>query len=107
MGRAASVKEEIAFALAHEEEAGTLVRMQQSGELPLRVTHNDTKLNNVMLDAETRTPLCVIDLDTVMPGLSAYDFGDSIRFGAATASSANAPINKKNPVPDGTGCSVS
>ena len=59
--------------------------MRESGELPLRVTHNDTKLNNVLLDAETREPLCVLDLDTVMPGLSAYDFGDSIRFGAATA----------------------
>lgn len=94
MGRAASVKEEIAFALAHEEEAGTLVRMQHSGELPLRVTHNDTKLNNVMLDAETRTPLCVIDLDTVMPGLSAYDFGDSIRFGAATAAEDEQDLSK-------------
>ena len=51
----------------------------------LRVTHNDTKLNNVLLDAKTRKALCVIDLDTVMPGSSLYDFGDSIRFGAATA----------------------
>ena len=52
--------------------------MLARGELPLRVTHNDTKLNNVLLDARTRKPLCVIDLDTVMPGLTAYDFGDSI-----------------------------
>ena len=58
---------------------------EQAGELPLRVTHNDTKLNNVLLDAKTRKALCVIDLDTVMPGSSLYDFGDSIRFGAATA----------------------
>ena len=56
-----------------------------AGELPLRVTHNDTKLNNVLLDAATRQALCVIDLDTVMPGSSLCDFGDSIRFGAATA----------------------
>ena len=85
MGRAESVRAEIAFALAREEEAATLVKLLAEGKLPLRVTHNDTKLNNVMLDADTRKPLCVIDLDTVMPGLAAYDFGDSIRFGAATA----------------------
>ncbi len=85
LGRAASVQREIDFALAHEAEAGTLLEMYARGELPLRVTHNDTKLNNVMLDAKTRRALCVIDLDTVMPGLVAYDFGDSIRFGASTA----------------------
>ncbi len=55
------------------------------GELPLRVTHNDTKLNNIMLDEETKKGIAIIDLDTVMPGLSIYDFGDSIRFGANTA----------------------
>jgi Ser/Thr protein kinase RdoA (MazF antagonist) len=83
--RAASVRREIDFVLAHEAEGGCLLEMLARGELPLRVTHNDTKLNNVMLDRETRRALCVIDLDTVMPGLVAYDFGDSIRFGAATA----------------------
>lgn len=93
-GRAASVKEEIAFALAREEETGTLVNLLARGELPLRVTHNDTKLNNVMLDAQTRKPLCVIDLDTVMPGLSLYDYGDSIRFGAATAAEDEKDLNK-------------
>jgi len=85
MGRAASVETEIGFYLAHEGEADSLTGMLRRGELPLRVTHNDTKLNNVMLDSRTRRALCVIDLDTVMPGLVAYDFGDSIRFGAATA----------------------
>ena len=84
-GRAAQVQKEIEFLLAREEEMGTLHTLRLSGELPLRVTHNDTKLNNVMLDAKTRKGLCVIDLDTVMPGLSLYDYGDSIRFGAATA----------------------
>ena len=79
------VEEEIRFLLEREEEAGSLQRMRERGELPLRVTHNDTKLNNVMLDQVTREALCVIDLDTVMPGLVAYDFGDSIRFGASTA----------------------
>ena len=94
MGRAASVQKEIDFLLAREQEAGTLVSLLREGKLPLRVTHNDTKLNNVMLDDATRTPLCVIDLDTVMPGLSAYDFGDSIRFGAATAAEDETDLSK-------------
>lgn len=85
MGRAAIVKPEIDFYLAREEELGTLQRMREEGILPTRVTHNDTKLNNVLLDARTRKAKCVIDLDTVMPGLSLYDYGDSIRFGASTA----------------------
>ena len=85
LGRADGIRQEIDFALAHEQEAGSLLDMLARGELPLRVTHNDTKLNNVMLDRKTRRALCVIDLDTVMPGLTAYDFGDSIRFGASTA----------------------
>ena len=84
-GRLKEVEPELAFALAHEAEAGELMRLLSAGELPLRVTHNDTKLNNVILDARDHTPLCVIDLDTVMPGLVAFDFGDSIRFGASTA----------------------
>ena len=85
LGRAKDVQDAIDFALSREEIGGKLYQMLQDGQLPLRVTHNDTKLNNVMLRADTRTPLCVIDLDTTMPGLSAYDFGDSIRFGAAVA----------------------
>ena len=84
-GRLSGVRNEVQFLKEREELAGTLQRMRESGELPLRVTHNDTKLNNVLLDRETRKPLCVLDLDTVMPGLSLYDYGDSIRFGAATA----------------------
>ena len=84
-GRLSSVQPELRFLLEREEKAGTLQRLRERGELPVRVTHNDTKLNNVMLDAVTRKALCVIDLDTVMPGLVAYDFGDSIRFGASTA----------------------
>lgn len=79
------VQKEVDFILEREEEAGTIQRMLDAGELPLRVTHNDTKLNNVLLDMNTRKALCVLDLDTVMPGSSLYDFGDSIRFGAATA----------------------
>ena len=64
---------------------GTAQRMLSQGELPLRVTHNDTKLNNILIDDATGKGLCVIDLDTVMPGLSIFDYGDSIRFGANTA----------------------
>lgn len=94
MGRAKEVQAEIAFALAREEEAGTLTRLLAEGKLPLRVTHNDTKLNNVMLDAKTRKALCVIDLDTVMPGLSLYDYGDSIRFGAASAAEDEQDLSK-------------
>ena len=79
------IQREIDFILEREHEAGTIQRMLESGELPLRVTHNDTKLNNVLLDYKTRKAKCVLDLDTVMPGSSLFDFGDSIRFGAATA----------------------
>ncbi len=93
-GRAAGVRQEIEFALVREEKAGLLQKMREQGLLPLRVTHNDTKLNNVMLDAKTHQALCVIDLDTIMPGLSLYDFGDSIRFGAATAAEDETDLSK-------------
>lgn len=85
VGRVEEVKDDIEFLLAREEKGGILQKMLTAGILPLRVTHNDTKLNNVLLDTATRKSLCVLDLDTVMPGSSLYDFGDSIRFGAATA----------------------
>ncbi|MGX8693101.1 MAG: phosphotransferase enzyme family protein [Clostridia bacterium] len=84
MGRLREVGGEVAFALEREERASVLQRCRERGELPLRVTHNDTKISNVLLAAETRRALCVIDLDTVMPGLSAFDFGDMIRSGAST-----------------------
>ncbi len=85
VGRAEEVRKDIEFLLKREEVGGMLQKMLNAGILPLRVTHNDTKLNNVLLDTTTRKSLCVLDLDTVMPGSSLYDFGDSIRFGAATA----------------------
>lgn len=94
MGRAAQVQPEIEFALAHEAVGCRLAGQLARGELPLRVTLNDTKLNNVMLRADTRTPLCVVDLDTTMPGLAAYDFGDSIRFGAATAAEDETDLSR-------------
>ncbi len=93
-GRAADVQEEIRFVLEREKLAHTLCDLQDSGELPLRVTHNDTKLNNIMIDNETGKAICVIDLDTVMPGLSVNDFGDSIRFGASTAAEDEKDLDK-------------
>lgn len=93
-GRLAAVQAEVDFLLQREELGSTLQKMRESGELPLRVTHNDTKLNNVLLDRNTRKFLCVLDLDTVMPGLSLYDFGDSIRFGAATAEEDEKDLSK-------------
>jgi Ser/Thr protein kinase RdoA (MazF antagonist) len=93
-GRLNTVRDEVAFALQREHEAGAMVRMLKEGRLPLRVTHNDTKLNNVMLDETTGQALCVIDLDTVMPGLAGNDFGDSIRFGASTALEDEKDLNK-------------
>lgn len=94
MGRAAQVQPEIEFALARETEMASLQNALKAEELPLRVTHNDTKLNNVLLDAKTRRALCVIDLDTVMPGSSLFDFGDAIRFGAATAAEDERELSK-------------
>ena len=85
LGRAAGVADEIRFILDREEDGSLLQNMRDAGTLPVRVTHNDTKLNNVMFDETTGEGVCVIDLDTVMPGLLAYDFGDAIRFGASTA----------------------
>ena len=82
MGRAQEVGPEISFIRAREADCHVLMDQLAAGVLPLRVTHNDTKLNNVLIDQATGKGICVIDLDTVMPGLSAYDFGDSIRFGA-------------------------
>lgn len=94
MGRAASVQKEIQFVLDHEDVANFFSEMLDKGELPLRVTHNDTKLNNIMIDDKTRKGICVIDLDTVMPGLAMNDFGDSIRFGASTAAEDEKDLDK-------------
>ena len=81
-GRVAEVRAELDWLLSVEDEACRLTDMQEQGELPLRVTHNDTKINNVLFDEATHQPLVVIDLDTVMPGLVGHDFGDAIRFAA-------------------------
>lgn len=93
-GRAANVKDEIDFIKERADFYSILLDNNKQGKLPLRVSHNDTKSNNVMLDINTRKPLCVIDLDTIMPGFSVTDFGDSIRFGASTAAEDEKDLSK-------------
>ena len=85
MGRLQTAAPEWAFAQARGAGCGTIVNAIAAGTVPLRVTHNDTKLNNILMDAHTGAAVCIIDLDTIMPGSALYDFGDSIRFGASTA----------------------
>ena len=82
LSRAAQCRPEIEFVLAREPDCSVALNAMREGRLPVRVTHNDTKLNNVLMDETTGEGMCIIDLDTVMPGLVIYDFGDSIRFGA-------------------------
>jgi Ser/Thr protein kinase RdoA (MazF antagonist) len=77
--RADNVKAEIDWVFAHKHLAGALLELHEQGTMPERITHNDTKLNNVLLDNETGEAICVIDLDTLMPGLALYDFGDLVR----------------------------
>ena len=93
-GRLSGIKDEIAFCEARKDECGTLLRAHEEGFIPLRVTHNDTKINNLLLDTATKRAVCVIDLDTVMPGLAAYDFGDAIRTGASSAAEDERNLNK-------------
>lgn len=92
--RSVTCKPEIQFVLERKEDCKVLVKQQENGTLPIRVTHNDTKLNNILFDADTGKGLCIIDLDTIMPGLAANDFGDSIRFGAATAEEDEKDLSK-------------
>lgn len=93
-GRAGDAGAEIAFVRERREAMGEIVRMIADGTLPLRVTHNDTKCNNVMVDDATGEALCVVDLDTVMAGSALYDFGDAIRFGASTAAEDERDLSK-------------
>ena len=96
LGRAAGCAREIAFVLAREKDCSVALQAQRDGKLPLRVTHNDTKLNNVLMDEETGEGVCIVDLDTVMPGLSINDFGDSIRFGANHCAEDERDLSKVN-----------
>jgi hypothetical protein len=84
-GRVAEVKEELEYIRSVSDMAAELSIRFAKGEIPNRVTHNDTKANNVLFDRKTRRPLVVIDLDTIMPGMAMYDFGDAVRFIANTA----------------------
>ena len=93
-GRDKEAAREIDFVMDREARAGVLMERHREGLLPLRVTHNDTKLNNVLFDRRTKRSLCVIDLDTVMPGFSVTDFGDAIRFGATTADEDERDLSK-------------
>ena len=93
-GRKEECLPEIDFVLAREKDCSVITDLLDSGVMPLKVTHNDTKLNNVLFDKKTNKGICVVDLDTVMPGSSLYDFGDSIRFGANTAAEDEKDLSK-------------
>lgn len=94
MGRAKEVEKEIRFVMEREKDCHFFGELLENGEVPLRVTHNDTKLNNVLFDKDSARAICVIDLDTVMPGFAAHDFGDAIRFGASTAAEDEKDLTK-------------
>lgn len=93
-GRLSEVQAELAFVEARRDDCAALMALLQDGRLPLKVTHNDTKMSNVLIDNGTQDVVCVIDLDTVMPGLAAFDFGDSIRAGASTGAEDEADLTK-------------
>ena len=96
MGRAKEVEAEVKFAMDRKADCSVALQALRDGKLPLRVTHNDTKLNNVLFDRTTGEGICVIDLDTTMPGLSINDFGDSIRFGANHSKEDEKDLSKVN-----------
>ena len=96
LGRAAECRPELDFVLSREADCSVALQALRDGVLPLRVTHNDTKLNNVLMDRDSGEGLCIIDLDTVMPGLSINDFGDSIRFGANHSAEDEKDLSKVN-----------
>lgn len=93
-GRKDNALPEIEFAFAREKDCSVITDLLGTEKVPVRVTHNDTKLNNVLFDKETKKGICVVDLDTVMPGSALYDFGDSIRFGANTAAEDEKDLSK-------------
>jgi Ser/Thr protein kinase RdoA (MazF antagonist) len=94
VGRVAELESEIDFLFDRRKMMSEIVDKIDAGILPVRVTHNDTKLNNVLIDDVTGKAVCVIDLDTVMPGSSLYDYGDAIRFGASTAAEDEKDLSK-------------
>ena len=96
LGRARDIQADIQFVLDREADCSVALNALRAGKLPLRVTHNDTKLNNILIDRNTHEGICVIDLDTTMPGLSINDFGDSIRFGANHSREDEKDLSKVN-----------
>ena len=96
LGRAKEVEAEVKFVMDRKADCSVALNALREGKLPLRVTHNDTKLNNVLIDEKTLEGVCIIDLDTTMPGLSIYDFGDSIRFGANHSAEDEKDLSKVN-----------
>lgn len=94
VGRVAEVREEIDFLLGHKDETNIVADLMKNGDLPVRVTHNDTKINNVLFDSNLKKAICVIDLDTIMPGSSLYDFGDGVRTSATTAAEDEPDVSK-------------
>ncbi len=95
-GRVKEVEKEIKFVLDRKEDAKVLLELYKEGLIPLRVTHNDTKLNNVLFDEDTNKAICIIDLDTIMPGFSLYDFGDAIRYGGNTTKEDDRNLDNVN-----------
>lgn len=93
LGRVSLVSREIDFILERSADTAIIVDLMEAGDIPLRVIHNDTKFNNIMIDDVTGEGICVLDLDTVMPGSALYDFGDCIRFGASTAKEDEPNLN--------------
>lgn len=93
-GRLSEISPEMDFVNAHRKEMMRLIEQQAAGEIPERITHNDTKINNVMFDDETGSQICVIDLDTTMPGLALYDFGDMVRTATAAAAEDETDLAK-------------
>lgn len=94
LGRAASCSSEVSYVLSMKDKALVLDKLYAEGRIPLRVTHNDTKINNVLFDPDTRAAMCVVDLDTVMPGLAGHDFGDAVRSAGNSKGSSSLEFDK-------------
>ena len=94
LGRAASCSSEVSYVLSMKDKALVLDKLHAEGRIPLRVTHNDTKINNVLFDPDTRAAMCVVDLDTVMPGLAGHDFGDAVRSAGNSKGSSSLEFDK-------------
>lgn len=95
-GRVKDLSEEIEFVRQRKADCFFLYDLLDAGEIPLRVTHNDTKLNNILMDNDTKKGICIVDLDTIMPGISLFDFGDSIRYGANDCAEDESDMSKVN-----------